>query len=226
MKYYEAYGKRYRQVHGERLSWASLVPSPIVEETLSKYFAGKDIKILDCGCGEGRDALYLLQKGHDLCGVDISPEAIRYCRERTREPERFFTADICRDRLENRYDFIYSVATLHMLVEQNDRRAYYRFIKEHLSESGLALILTMGDGERESASDIAEAFDDRVRVHQESGRELIIAATSCRTVTFPVFEAELRAARLEILDKGLTAVEPEFPVMMYAVCRAQKEARR
>ena len=133
MKYYEAYDKRYRQVHGEGLRWASDCPSPIVEETISKYFGGRDIKLLDCGCGEGRDALYLLERGYDLCGMDISAEAIRCCRERTREPERFFTADICRDRLECRYDFIYSVATLHMLVEQDDRRAYYRFIKEHLA---------------------------------------------------------------------------------------------
>ena len=36
-KYYEAYEKRYRQVHEKQLSWASNQPSPIVLETIEKY---------------------------------------------------------------------------------------------------------------------------------------------------------------------------------------------
>jgi len=39
-------------------------------------------KVLDIGCGAGRVALHLQQKGHDATGVDISPLAIKVCRLR------------------------------------------------------------------------------------------------------------------------------------------------
>jgi SAM-dependent methyltransferase len=39
-------------------------------------------RVLDVGCGAGRVALHLQQKGHDVVGVDTSPLAVRVCRER------------------------------------------------------------------------------------------------------------------------------------------------
>jgi SAM-dependent methyltransferase len=38
-------------------------------------------RVLDVGCGPGRVALHLQQKGLDAVGVDISPLAIRICKE-------------------------------------------------------------------------------------------------------------------------------------------------
>ena len=39
-------------------------------------------RILDIGCGAGRMMLYLMQKGLDVMGVDISPLAIEVCKKR------------------------------------------------------------------------------------------------------------------------------------------------
>jgi SAM-dependent methyltransferase len=39
-------------------------------------------RVLDVGCGAGRHALYLQQKGLDVTGIDESPLAIRTCRDR------------------------------------------------------------------------------------------------------------------------------------------------
>lgn len=39
-------------------------------------------KVLDIGCGAGRHALYLQSKGHEVVGIDISPLAIKVCKER------------------------------------------------------------------------------------------------------------------------------------------------
>ena len=38
--------------------------------------------ILDVGCGAGRHALYLQEKGFDVTGIDLSPGAIEVCRLR------------------------------------------------------------------------------------------------------------------------------------------------
>ncbi|MEJ7862928.1 MAG: class I SAM-dependent methyltransferase [Pyrinomonadaceae bacterium] len=39
-------------------------------------------RVLDVGCGAGRHALYLQQKGFDVTGIDNSPGAIRVCKLR------------------------------------------------------------------------------------------------------------------------------------------------
>jgi len=32
--------------------------------------------VLDLGCGQGRDALFIARMGHDVLGVDLSPTGI------------------------------------------------------------------------------------------------------------------------------------------------------
>ena len=122
-KYYEAYDKRYRQVHEKSLAWESDENSPIVIETLKKYIKIESPKILDVGCGEGRDCLYLLSLGYDIEGIDVSSEAISYCKNNAGENRnRFHVVDVCTQSFEGKFDFIYSVATLHMLVLDDDRK--------------------------------------------------------------------------------------------------------
>lgn len=47
--------------------------------------------------------------------------------------------------LYEKYDFIYVVAVLHILVFENYRNSFYEFIVKHLKESGIGLICTMGE---------------------------------------------------------------------------------
>ena len=39
-----------------------------------------EMKILDAGCGEGRNAVYFIQKGYQIFGIDPNELAIQYCR--------------------------------------------------------------------------------------------------------------------------------------------------
>ena len=216
MKYYEAYDKRYRQVHEYGVSWSSRTPTPIVEEMIRNY--APDEEILDLGCGEGRDILYLLQEGYTCYGVDVSAEAIRYCRTQMPEKsENFRILDICRDTMDHSFGFIYSVAVLHMLIEDADRRQFYRFIRRHLKEGGYALICTMGDGDTEFTTDPAQAYTDVTRMHQESGQEMSVASTSCRMVSRETFRRELAENNFRIVEEGITEALPDFNRLMYAV---------
>ena len=212
-KYYEAYEDRYRQAHGAGLQWFADDDTPVVLEMLEKYGAQE---LLEIGCGEGRDAKAVLDKGYQLLATDISNEAIRYCRQKMPQyATRFATLDCLSEELGRTFDFIYAVAVVHMLVLDADRDGFYQFIHKHLSDDGVALICTMGDGKTEMKSDISQAFVLQERSHGTD--KIQVAGTSCRMVSFETFEEELRRNHLCILEQGVTAALPDFNSLMYAV---------
>ena len=142
-KYYEAYDERYKTAHRKGVSWSSDKNTPIVLEVIDRYL-NKDTAMLEIGCGEGRDARAVLEKDYDLLATDISSEAIDYCRRIMPEySDRFMILDGINGYHPYKYDFIYSVAVIHMLVEDEDRKAFYRFIHNHLTDTGLALFCTI-----------------------------------------------------------------------------------
>ena len=121
--------------------------------------------------------------------------------------------------IPEKFDFIYAVAVVHMLVEDADRDAFYTFLRSHLTPDGIALICTMGDGEMERKTDIRTAFDLQSRTHEQTGKEVQIASTSCRMVSFDTLHKELYRNGLHILKEGLTAAPPDFPMLMYTVVK-------
>ena len=79
----------------------------------------------------------------------------------------------------------------------------------------------MGDGTIERQTDIRTAFDIQNRIHEQSGKAIQIASTSCRMVNFQTFGNELEQNGLVVIKQGITAaIEPDFPQMMFAVVRA------
>ena len=222
--YYEAYDDRYRQVHGENLQWFADTPSSVVEEVLERFSISERAKILEIGCGEGRDSGALMHQGYDVLATDVSLAAICYARKRFPSYEkRFQVLDCLKEHLNEKFDFLFAIAVVHMLVPRKDRDGFYSFIREHLKEDGLALIGTMGDGQIEQQSDVTMAFECQERIHEQSGKTVQIARTSCRMVSWTHFFEEIQRNELAVVESGITAVEPDFPVMMYAVVKREKE---
>jgi len=223
-KYYEAYDERYLQMHGKKLQWFDENPSAIVGQILEAYGITKQHKLLELGCGEGRDAAYLLRQGYDLTATDVSPAAIGYCKQKFCDYVNCFAVlDCVAGQWSEEYDFIYAVAVIHMLVVEEDRNGFYSFIREHLKKDGLALICSMGDGRETRQTDPQTAFERQDRVHEQSGTPVKIASTSCRMVSMSSFEEEIKTNVLEILQLGHTSVEPDFPQMIYAVVKQKNK---
>lgn len=223
-KYYEAYNDRYCQIHSQNLMWFHEEPSQIVSDVLKRYNRSRSCKILEIGCGEGRDAIPLLQSGHNLLATDVSCEAISFCMKKCPDfADCFQMLDCIAGELATKFDYIFSVAVIHMLVQDFDRNAFYRFIHNHLNHEGIALICSMGDGNVEGKTDIRNAFELQDRIHEQTGKKVRIASTSCRMVTTETFREELTRNGFLILEEGLTSVEPDFPTMMYAVIKRTDE---
>jgi len=221
-KYYEAYDDRYRQIHGLNLQWFYDDPTPIVMETIKELGISHNHTILELGCGEGRDAWPLLKNGYCLLATDISTAAIRYAQKKWPEfSEKFAVLDCVAGETPEKFDFIYAVAVVHMLVEDGDRDRFYTFIRDHLNPGGIALICTMGDGKTQRQTDIRAAFDLQNRTHEQTGKEVQIASTSCRMVSFETLHAELQRNGLEMIKEGITAAPPDFPMLMYVVVKGE-----
>ncbi len=122
-------------------------------------------------------------------------------------------------RLSIKFDFIYAIAVIHMLVQDEDRHSFCAFIYDQLKESGIALVCSIGDGSEEQKTDAAQAFHLLKRTHEATGKELYIAATSCRKVSFATLVKEMTDNNLTILDRGITSIIPDFPTIMYVIVK-------
>jgi SAM-dependent methyltransferase len=66
----------------ENKHWWYLGIQNLIKNQIQKYFKYKtNLSILDAGCGTGGNLL-LLSKYGKACGLDISPLAIKYCKQR------------------------------------------------------------------------------------------------------------------------------------------------
>ena len=217
-KYYETYDDRYKTIHEKGFGWFAGTPTPIVGEVINRFVFDKSVKMLEIGCGEGRDAIPLLKQGYGLYATDVSAEAVSYCKKLAPEfSDNFAVLDCLNSTDTDRYGFIYAVAVVHMLLTDSDRAGFYRFIKEHLTDNGIALLCSMGDGVSEKTTDINDAFKLQERDHP-SGK-IKVAGTSFRMVSEPNFEKEITDGGLHVIEKGITDGAPDYFKLMYAVVR-------
>ncbi len=225
-KYYEAYEDRYIQVHQlQNKPWAGNKHSPTIEKLLKKYGVTTNSSILEIGCGEGQNAIYLLKKHYNLEASDVSNEAIRWCKEQARveglDENKFFVMDILNNNLNKKYDFIFSVAVLHMLVDDKDRCEFFNFVKNHLKNMGKAFIVVMGDGKMTHKTDTSKAFELADRPFE--GKTIKVTTTSCRMVTWDTYLKELQDAKLKVIEHFLDKTISGFNVSMVAV--AEKDEK-
>ncbi|MFF4790523.1 class I SAM-dependent methyltransferase [Streptomyces sp. NPDC001276] len=103
-------------------------------------------RALDLGCGPGRNALYLAERGFEVDAVDLSPQAIAWARERARETGaevRFLCQDAfgsAGSPLTGPYDLVYDSGCFHHLPPH--RRISHLALLDRVLASGGHLALT------------------------------------------------------------------------------------
>ena len=78
--------------------------------------------VLDVGCGQGRDALFIARMGHAVHGVDLSPTGVADLLAAARDEQLSITADVADIRdyaWRGPYDVILIDRTLHMLQTED-----------------------------------------------------------------------------------------------------------
>lgn len=127
--------KKYREEH---CVWG-LKPNKYVTEIPGIIKSGS---VLDLGCGEGRNALFLAKKGFDVIGIDISKEAIEKFLKKAKELNlkvKGVRGDIAEFKLEEKYNIIICTATLHFL-KKREINNLIKEVKANTKEGGINLI--------------------------------------------------------------------------------------
>lgn len=103
---------------------------------------GTTLRILDVGCGQGRDALFIARMGHTVVGVDLSPNGIGDMMDAANREKlniEGVTADIITFTPEGEFDVLLIDRTLHMLPEKERLDVLARLIG-HVATDGWVLI--------------------------------------------------------------------------------------
>ena len=100
-------------------------PFPEFEAFFERYNK-THAKILDLGCGQGRDALFIARMGHQVVGVDISKTGVAQMLEEAKQEGLEVLgveADIVEYEPSGEYDVVILDRVLHMLKEDSERQA-------------------------------------------------------------------------------------------------------
>ncbi|MGZ9809573.1 class I SAM-dependent methyltransferase [Pseudoroseicyclus sp. H15] len=104
--------------------------------------ADRRLRILDVGCGQGRDALFIGRAGHSVLGIDLSPSGIRALNKVAKEENLDawgVVADITDYEPDGLFDVVLIDRTLHML-DGPDRIKALCTLLDHVDNRGWCLI--------------------------------------------------------------------------------------
>ncbi|MBP0726395.1 class I SAM-dependent methyltransferase [Bacillus sp. RG28] len=111
------------------------------DENLVEFFdiLNAPKKVLEIGCGPGRNAIYMSKKGCNIDALDISENAIEWAKDRA-EVEKVKINFHCKSLFDfsyepNSYDFIYDCGMLHHLAPHR-RLTYLEIVKNALKPNG------------------------------------------------------------------------------------------
>ena len=114
----------------------------LFDQILKNRFA-PEMKILDAGCGGGRNLIYFLRSGFDVFGVDQNAEAVEYVRNLAQtlapeiSPENFQVSSVEKMPFaDDFFDVVISSAVLHFADDETQFNKMLREMWRVLKPSG------------------------------------------------------------------------------------------
>lgn len=166
--YYSFYENRYRTVYDAGIeTWSGQA----LTHELDAFIQFNDSitegsRIIDLGCGEGRNAAYMSQRGCTVTGVDLSITALKKAKQLFGYRENLFflnenvlTLDSMRNHI---FDAAISIGCLHMLVQRHHRRLFLEQVRRVVKPEGLIFMINQGDGQHEKKT----SPDDTLKVER------------------------------------------------------------
>ena len=123
----QSYGPIFAEVYNKRWSgFANQIASLLLEFYAATPIGKINKSVLDLGCGTGHLALYFLEDGYQVVGIDGSEHMLRYAREKTNNyiesgQARFIQGNIADFDLDQKFGLVVSTYdTLNHLTDQEE----------------------------------------------------------------------------------------------------------
>ena len=132
------YEQRYQ---GEDYYWG-IQPNRLCYEILQRRPPVKRLRVLDIGCGEGKDAVFLARNGYLVEGFDIADAGLQKAARLAKQNQtnvHFFRADLLDFEPDGMYDIVFSSGVFHYLPMEKRETVISR-LKDHTRPNGLHLI--------------------------------------------------------------------------------------
>ena len=133
----------YEKVYSENNEYYwGVTPSQMCLKIVELMPPNKQLKILDIGCGEGKDAVFLARCGYDVSAFDLSEtgvEKTKLLAKRANVNVNVFKADLCDYRLSENYDILFSSGVLHY-IKPTMRDEIFENYRSHTNKNGLNIL--------------------------------------------------------------------------------------
>ena len=139
-------------------------------------------RVLDLGCGEGRDSVFFTAEGFDVVGVDSSRAGIAKARRLadTRGVRvHWLVGDMAHLAYRGPFDLIYSCGTIHYVPRQKRARFFSRLqsltrpggLHAHVAFTDREVYVEKGEViDYFAPGELVAAYPDWTILHQEEGR--------------------------------------------------------
>ena len=96
-------------------------------------------RVLDIGCGEGKDAVFLARCGYDVTAFDIAQAGIDKAKRLAEQANVYinaFVADVCDFRLDREFDILHCSGVLHYIPREMRAEIFDNY-RAHTAVGGL-----------------------------------------------------------------------------------------
>ena len=100
--------------------WGTM-PNEMCMEVLRRYYPTRPLRLLEVGCGEGKDAVFFARNGYQVTAFDVTESGIEKARRLADIHQAdidFFRADLRDFRLDEDFDIIYSSGVFHHILPE------------------------------------------------------------------------------------------------------------
>lgn len=132
----------YEEEYKTQEYYWGMEPNKACYQVLQLMPPTKHLKLLDIGCGEGKDAVFFARNGYDVSAFDVSDAGIEKTRslaEKVGVHVNVFKADILDYRLDTYYDIIFSSGVLHY-IKPDYRKEIFNNYKQFTNENGMHVL--------------------------------------------------------------------------------------
>lgn len=131
--------QQYNRLYGGTDYYWAVEPSKVCFDILKLLPPTRPLKVLDIGCGEGRNSVFFARNGYEVHAFDVSEKGVEKTKTLARQANvsvRAFTADLNTYRLDEHYDIMFSTGVLHCLMPEVRGEVFDNY-KQHTNANGL-----------------------------------------------------------------------------------------